>query len=175
MRPGPIVWALMAVLVAPFGAAHEGHEHAGAAVSAPAAPVAARLAWSAPPLELLAVREPRGGLRLYADDYASNAPLGGLRIELSSGTHTWSAVEVEAGTYALAPGLLPNTPVPLRVRVAGEGWDVRFDAVLPAAAKAEETPESSARAPVLAVAGAALLAGALVTAWGWRRHRRGAR
>lgn len=169
--------ALVALLLAlpALGGAHEGHEHDAAdGGAAPASPSVERprLALESARVELVAVRED-GGLRIYVDDYASNAPLAGLVLAVSSSAQSWKAQEIEPGTYALAAGLLPAGALPLRFALRGEGWEETLDGRLPAAPAVEARAGPRVR-PAWAVA--AVVAAILLVPAGLllRRRRRAA-
>ncbi|MGH8446528.1 MAG: hypothetical protein ACREVL_14745 [Solimonas sp.] len=171
----PALWLaplLVLVLASAPGYAHEGHEHAAEAPATDddeAADVKApRLALSSPHVELVAVRDGRG-LLVYVDDYASNAPLVGLQIELRRGTQAWQLQALDAGTYGLAPGLLPDEGFDARLTVRAPAWQETLSGHLPAAAGAAGVHGNASRR-WLAVAGAAIVFVALLIVF--LRHRR---
>lgn len=125
--------------------AHEGHDHDEdeAVVAAPAAVNGARLALSTPRVELVAVRAADGALTLYADDYASNAPLAGVALHVAIGSRSLQAADVAPGNWLIPAALLAGDEQPLtRFELRGSGWTETLEGPLPAkpvAAAAAET------------------------------------
>jgi len=122
--------------------------------------------------ELLIIAEGEQ-LRLYLDDFASNAPVSGARIEVERGSG-WQAQAREhaLGEYLLkAPWLRQPGPHPLSFTIeAGERADLlAITLSLPAAA----TPTASAVAPAPAAGVVAAALGlALAAGWAWRRQQK---
>jgi len=125
--------------------AHEGHEH-GDEVPAPAAsPASPRLALESSKVELVAVREP-SALVIYVDDYATNAPLDGLVVQLRIGTKLIATQAAGSGTYTVPDDVIDaegETALPVSFLLHGSGIDERLDGLLPAASN---TPDAKANA-----------------------------
>lgn len=169
----------LALLLGPSAAlAHEGHDHGPPEPALPAQ-AAPRATAESEDFELVAVLE-GGGLTLYLDRHASNAPVSGARVEVESGALKAAAPERAAGVYALAGEALARPGShPLTVTVqAGEALDLlAATLVVPAARPAGQPTAAKDASRWLAwrTGGAALLvllglAGAGV-AWRGRRRR----
>lgn len=112
--------------------AHEGHEHEEAE---PEAAVAhgARLALSTQRVELVAVRAADGALNLYADDYASNAPLAGVALHVVIGNRSLQAADMAPGSWQIPAALLADDDQPLsHFELRGNGWTETLEGRLPA-------------------------------------------
>lgn len=121
--------------------------------------------------ELLIVAEGEQ-LRLYLDDFASNAPISGARIEVERGT-SWKAQAREhaPGEYLLkAPWLNQPGAHPLSFTLeAGQQADLLAATLtLPATAAPAATHSN---APAIGVATAAVGL-ALAALWAWRRQQK---
>jgi DNA-binding transcriptional LysR family regulator len=179
-KPNPLRRTLQASLcTALFCAitaqAHEGHhdeepEAAPVATTAPPAHAAA----DTPQLELVAER--RGpDVLLYLDDYATNAPLDGLQVNVHSGAQLLQAAAAGEGTYRIPGDLIDaSKEQTLAVEVHGPGIEAQLQAVLPpAVAEAAAAPApTSVRDRILAYAVGAVLFVMLI--WALLRRRRGA-
>lgn len=120
--------------------------------------------------ELLIVAEGEQ-LRLYLDDFASNAPISGVRIEVERGT-TWKAQAHEhaPGEYLLkAPWLNQPGAHPLSFTLeAGQQADLLAATLtLPAAAPVVANRDAPAAGVAVAAVGLALAA-----LWAWRRQQK---
>jgi hypothetical protein len=123
------------LLLSCAAAAHEGH-HDHDADEAPA-PVAAApspaLAADTPQLELVVKRQ-QNDLLLYLDDYASDAPLDGLQVEVHSGSRVLQAAAAGEGLYRLPADLLDGAAgATLQIVVHGHGLDASVPGELPPA------------------------------------------
>lgn len=154
--------------------AHEGHDHGDAPVAQQQA-LAPRLTHASAKLEVVALLQGRD-LLVYADDYASNAPASGLRVDVRSAGRLVQALEIEPGLYRA--NLQIDTQareVQLDLSLSGEGVSERFGGTLPIDASAAE---ASAPGASDGAAGAGLIAGAgiagllLVIAGVWRLRKR---
>lgn len=121
--------------------------------------------------ELLIVAEGEQ-LRLYLDDFASNAPISGARIEVERGT-TWKAQAREhaPGEYLLkAPWLNQPGAHPLSFTLeAGQQADLLAATLTLPATAAPAASHSNAPAIGVAAAAAGL---ALAALWAWRRQHK---
>jgi len=144
--------------------AHAGHdrgaEHDDRAAVAPAPAAAA----TTPQVELVATHE-HGDLVIYVDDYASNAPIDGLQVQLRSGNQLLQASASGDGIYRLPAELVEaqdgNTPVTFLLH--GRNLDLQVQTVLPDAPSAGEGSGSAARnrKPLIAAVIGALLVAVL--------------
>lgn len=139
MKAGLRELALLASALPRTLAAHEGHVHDEAAPQAIEAEVKAeamadgpRLALNSARIELVAVREADGGLSVYADERASNAPLAKAQLRLVVGSRSLQASETAAGSWQLDAAVLGDATQPVRYELQGEGWVASFEAPLPA-------------------------------------------
>ena len=182
--------ALAVTLAAASARAHEGHEHgaeaqqeapvAGLAAQPVAAPEAGapRLAISQPPVELVAVQG-SDGLLIYADDYASNAPLAGLRVQVQLGSRLLDASELAPGSYRIARDLIGDTGGTVKISLHGAGHDAELVGELPAApiafAKASTSPSPASTLPRFdhwtMLFGLALAVLSLAGGWSVKRRR----
>ncbi|WP_295683905.1 hypothetical protein [uncultured Nevskia sp.] len=115
--------------------AHEGHDHDEdeAVVAAPAAVNGARLSLATPRVELVAVRAADGALNIYADDYASNAPLAGVALHVGIGSRSLQAADVAPGSWLIPAALLTDDDQPLtHFELRGNGWTETLEGPLPA-------------------------------------------
>ena len=121
--------------------------------------------------ELLIVAEGEQ-LRLYLDDFASNAPISGARIEVERGT-SWKAQAREhaPGEYLLkAPWLNQPGAHPLSFTLeAGQQADLLAATLTLPATAAPAASHSNAPAIGVAAAAAGL---ALAALWAWRRQHK---
>jgi hypothetical protein len=167
--------------------AHEGHDHGAdhdddapvvaapapastAGTTGPGAPTGPR---APPQVELVVTRE-RGDLVIYIDDYASNAPVDGLQVQLRSGNQLLQAAASGDGIYRLPADLVEaQGQTPVTFLLHGRNLDLQLQTVLPDVAPAGAGAEPAARnwKPLIA----ALIAAVLVAVLGWlslRRRRR---
>ncbi|HKY89521.1 MAG TPA: cytochrome c peroxidase [Nevskiaceae bacterium] len=94
-----------------------------------------RLALSDDRVELLVARE-GDVLRIYADDFATNAPLADLAVSVASGTLRLQAA-VADGLYTVpADRLDPLQANALRITVRGDDWSRELSGILPPASAA---------------------------------------
>ncbi len=121
------------VLFASAGA-HEGHEHEEAPdpkVEATEAGPSLELRSSR--IEMLVVRETTT-LTIYIDDYASNAPLAGLRVQARIGARVLAAAAGAPGIYRIPADLLGAAgALPVSFTVHGDALDEELAGDLPAA------------------------------------------
>ena len=126
--------------------------------------------------ELLIVAEGEQ-LRLYLDDFASNAPISGARIEVERGT-TWKAQAREhaPGEYLLkAPWLNQPGAHPLSFTLeAGQQADL-LAATLTLPATAAPATSAASLTPSMAGGAVAVIALTLAAAWAWRRRHNATR
>lgn len=155
--------------------AHEGHDHGDAPVAQQQA-LAPRLTHTSARLEVVALLQGRD-LLVYADDYASNAPASGLRVDVRSAGRLVQALEIEPGLYRANVQIDTQArEVPLDLSLSGEGVSERFGGTLPIDATAADTSATGSSSD--GGAGAALIAGAgiaallLVIAGVWRLRKR---
>ena len=142
----PLRRAVTAALfcIAPLAAAHEADEQPAAAAPIPTA--VPHLEIEQPPLEFVARREDHD-LVLYIDDYASNAPLKGLSVEVRAGNAVLQAAESADGTYRIPADLVGDTAQNLAIGIHGAGIDVELAGTLPAAMPADTTNSTTYSAP----------------------------
>jgi hypothetical protein len=162
-----------ALLLAGAAAAHEGHDHGAAPAPEVAAPdaTAPRLALHSARVELVAVRDARD-LLVYIDDYETNAPLAGLRVQLRAGSRLLSAQPVEAGTYRIvADALDAAVPQPAVFLLHSDAWSEQLEGVLPPAQPVAPAGPADSSELALAVAGFVALA-LLAAGFRLRRLRR---
>ena len=155
--------------------AHEGHDHGDAPVAQQQA-LATRLTHVSARLEVVALLQ-GADLLVYADDYASNAPVSGLRVDVRSAGRLVQALEIEPGLYRA--NLQIDTQareVPLDLSLSGEGVSERFGGELPIDATAADTSatgsSSDSGAGAVLIAGAGIAALLLVIAGVWRLRKR---
>lgn len=126
--------------------------------------------------ELLIVAEGEQ-LRLYLDDFASNAPISGARIEVERGT-SWKAQAREhaPGEYLLkAPWLNQPGAHPLSFTLeAGQQADL-LAATLTLPATAAPAASAASLTPSMAGGAVAVIALTLAAAWAWRRRHKATR
>jgi len=97
-----LAWAL----AAPVGAwAHGDEDHGAAPVAAVAVSAAPRLAAQTDQFELVGVLEGKV-LRIYLDQFGSNAPVAKAQIEVESGTWRALATEVAPAVYTVPAEIL---------------------------------------------------------------------
>lgn len=146
--------------------AHEGHDHGAEHAADESAALAPRLALSSARVELVVVREAADRLRIYVDDYDTNAPLAALRVQVRAGTHLLPAQELEPGTYGVVIESLSSASAQaISVLLQGTDWQETLDGVLPAAAVVELEPPTTRVWLGLIVAVLVLLLVAGVAAW----------
>ncbi len=127
--------ATLCLMTSLMSRAHEGHEHEEAEPEAavPAVVRGARLALSTPRVELVAVRTADGALTIYADDYASNAPLAGVALHIAIGNRSLQAADVAPGSWQIPAALLADDDQPLsHFELRGNGWTETLEGRLPA-------------------------------------------
>ncbi|MGQ0621318.1 MAG: hypothetical protein ACT4QA_15565 [Panacagrimonas sp.] len=181
-----------ALFCASIVCAHEGEDHRERGTTSPVAVEQAattgaaaerhgsRLALSSSRLELVAVRDGEQ-LVIYIDDYATNAPLDGLSVEVVAGSLKVPAVAAGEGRYLVPAKLFdPSAPRPLSFLIRGSAADgssaavdERLDGVLPPGEISPTNLAVNVNAgvwiPVLAIS---LIAGPLLALALWRRRRR---
>ncbi|HEY0914302.1 MAG TPA: hypothetical protein VGE22_05475 [Solimonas sp.] len=161
-----LMLVLMMALALP-AQAHEGHEH-GRPAEAVAKVLEPRVALHSERVEVVVVRDAEA-LLIYADDYASNAPLEHLAVAVAAADRRVEAQALGEGVYRLPLDLLPAGDA-LQLQLRGQDWQESFALSLPPPA-ADETPAGHSFAwPWLAAALAVLLA--LVGVGFVRRRRR---
>lgn len=96
---------------------------------------------AAPPrVEIVAVRE-GSDLLLYVDDYASNAPVAGLQVDLQAGGRSLRAAATADGRYRLPADLVDEAATSsTRVTLSGKGIELSMPI---------EIPPATASAPVV--------------------------
>lgn len=162
-------WPLALLIAAGLAQAH-GDEVHDAAPPALNQPVAARAEAHSELFELVAVADGRQ-LRLYLDEFASNAPVAQAHIEVETGQWKGQASADGAGRYQLtAPWLSQPGRYPLLLTIqAGERADL-LETTLHLAAPAQPLPATDAFVPWLSLSAAGLaLAG--IAGLIWRRRR----
>lgn len=135
MRLLPTLFAALLIALPPALQAHDGYDHEAQAAASPIPAVVdgARLSLATPRVELVAVREADGGLSVYADDYASNVPLAGARLQLVVAGRSLQAAELAPGSWQLPAALLGDEAQPqARFELRGDGWTEILSAALPA-------------------------------------------
>lgn len=154
--------------------AHEGHVHAEVdetpVVVASVEAGSPRLALHSARLELVAARE-GDSLLIYVDDYQSNAPLGGLQVQVQGEGRSAQTEEAAPGLYRLPAGVLDADAQALRIVVRGADWEESFAGSLPAAVDADATTRSPPRITIV-IAVAALLAALAIVVLLLERRRR---
>jgi len=123
--------AALLLLASAFPAqAHEGHEHGDAAEAAAA--LEPRVEFHSARIEGVVARGAEA-LLVYADDYASNAPLENLSVAVAVADRRIEAHPLGEGIYRLPLDLLPEEES-LQLQLRGEGWQESFALQLPPAA-----------------------------------------
>lgn len=152
--------------------AHEGHDH-GAEPAVQQQALAPRLTHASARLEVVALLQGHD-LLVYADDYASNAPASGLRVDVRSAGRLVRALETEPGLYRAALQIESQArDVQLDLSLSGEGIAERFAGSLPIAVS-EDAAQSSASPNIALIAGgtiAALLLAIAGAGWLLRKRR----
>lgn len=146
-----VAWLLMLGAALPL-AAHEGHEHKDpdAVPAAPTPTSGNRLALSTARVELLAVREADGSLSVYADDYASNAPLNGVSLRLTIAGRSLQAAELAPGSWQVPAAVLGDEAQPQAgFELRSAGWTEVLSAALPARPAVADTGSKSGGGLVL--------------------------
>lgn len=154
--------------------AHEGQDHgpegAGSGASPPAHPTAVppltddspRLSLADTHVELVVARD-GDVLRIWADDYATNAPLDDLAVSVASGSLLLRALAGD-GTYTVpADRLDPSRANPLRILVRGHGWTSELSGDLPPVPRAHVARGGRPWGGATLFAGMALVAFAVLT------------
>lgn len=142
-----------------------------------------RLALSNGRIELVAARIGEQ-LVFYVDDFATNTPLDGLRVELTAGSLQLLATPAGVGRYVVPTGLFdPSVPRPLNLRIRGPSGlhpPTQLDEHLQAELPAGIGMPAAAVAPVLTaerlwpwVLGLPVAFGLLLPLQLWRWQRRG--
>lgn len=96
----------LALLASPLSA-HEGHDHGPPPPEPTAQVLAPRVTAESADFELVAVLQD-GLLRVYLDDFATNAPIEGAEVEVEGGAFRAEARHVDDGVYELDPGPLAD-------------------------------------------------------------------
>ncbi len=120
--------------------------------------------------EVVAARE-HGDIVVYVDDYASNAPVDGLRLQLRIGTQLLQAGASGNGIYRVPGDLVPaHVDGEITVLLQGPAGDLQIRTELP------DESAVAAAAPVSPLGGIriaiALVLIAVVLLLGWRVSRR---
>ncbi|MDB5986200.1 MAG: hypothetical protein JWR16_1253 [Nevskia sp.] len=160
--------------------AHEGHDHgadhdddAPTAAAPPAAGTTTTTGPGAPPQVELVVTRERSDWLIYIDDYASNAPIDGLQVQLRNGNQLLQAAAAGDGIYRLPADLLDahgETPVTFLLR--GKNLDLQLQSVLPDVAPTSAGAEHAIRNwNALSVASIAAVLVAVLAGLSWRRRR----
>ena len=124
MKPLLSLFAGLLIALPPVLQAHDGHDHEAPelALPVPAVVSGARLSLATPRVELVAVREADGGLSVYADDYASNTPLTGARLQLVVAGRSLQAAELAPGSWQVPAAVLGDEAQPsARFELRGDG------------------------------------------------------
>lgn len=159
------ILVLLTLLLALSAQAHEGHEHGEAGESAATA-LQPRVELHSDRTEVVVVRGAEA-LLVYADDYASNAPLENLAVAVTAGDRRIEAQALGEGVYRLPLDLLPVTEA-LQLQLRDQDRQESFALKLPPAPQSEEAgplhwwPWAAGGLGLLALAGLGL--------W-WRRRR----
>lgn len=165
----------LALLISPPLHAHEGHDH-GDEPAARQQALAPRLTHASARLEVVALLQGHD-LLVYADDYASNAPVTGLRVDVRSAGRLVQALEVEPGLYRADLQIESQAKeVQLDLSLSGEGIAEHFAGQLPIDSPSDASADVLAKkSPNTAfIAGGGLAALLLVIAGAWALRRRGA-
>ncbi len=88
-----------------------------------------RLALHDARVELVAAREGSEWV-ITVDDYASNAPLSGLTVQLQQGTRQVQAAEAADTTYRVSVDVIESA-LPLRINLRGRDWTAQLEGQLP--------------------------------------------
>lgn len=156
--------------------AHGGEDHSHEA-DAPSVvettPAAPKFETRSEQIELLGIFD-QGVLTLYVDDFATNAPLAGLAIEISADTNSVKAVEKAPGQYeASLPWVQEPGHYPLTFLIEGETvadlLQATLDTMVAGNAKKSASPTVNASYWMAAAGGAVFLLVVLLVA----RSRRG--
>lgn len=102
-------------MVAPLAFGHGGEDH-GAPVPTASQVVSPRATAVSDAFEMVAVLEGRK-LVIYLDQFASNAPVPGARVEVEGGALKGVAKELAPGVYALDAASLPAAKYPLVISI----------------------------------------------------------
>ncbi len=171
---------MLGCMLATAAQAHEGHDHA-ANHDEDATPIAAPApigTASTPQVEMVVAHE-RKDIVIYIDDYASNAPIDGLQVQIRNGSQLLQASAAGDGIYRVPADLLEKSDqsdkpgeAAANVHIHGKNLDLNLQSVIPPAPQISDMhPTASQRAIPLLV----LLAGALLVAvisWLNLRRRR---
>ena len=149
--------------------AHEGHEHGEPSSAVTATALEPRVALHSERVEVVAVRGAEA-LLVYADDYASNAPLEHLAVAIAAADRRVEAQALGEGVYRLPLDLLPAGDS-LQLQLHGPEWQESFALSLPPPAADAISAEHPNRWPWLAVALAMLLFLVTLGLLRWRRRR----
>ena len=181
-RASKHIWPALLLALLPLAVlAHGDEDHSADAkskvlASAPTPPTTDGQRWeiNSPEVELLGILR-EGKLTLYADHYATNAPLVDAKIELESSGHTVQAEAAADGSYRVAADWLKQPgkhEVVVSVR-AGELQDLLISSLeVPAATSA--IPRRTWLTYAQWLAGGATLVILLVLVVRWRRRARAA-
>ena len=142
LRPGAVLAIALAMAPMSVALAHEGHDHADEdPVAAPPTDTGPRATRQTEDFELVA-RMDGGTLTLHLDDFATNEPVRGAKVEIDSGAFKAVAGMQAPGVYTTsAPALAKPGRHAMTVSVeAGDKADL-LDVTLetPAAGMGEET------------------------------------
>lgn len=129
----PTAWSRVAQVLASLlpgeAEAHGKVENTSSGETSSFAPL--RFAVSAPPVELVGVRD-AAGLLVHVDDFVTNTPRSDLQVSLLQGTRAMRAAPQGAGRYRIALDGTPASTADAALVVRGPGVDVRLDFELPA-------------------------------------------
>jgi len=152
--------------------AHEGHDHGDGPV-VQQQQLAPRLTHASARLEVVALLHGHD-LLIYADDYASNAPVPGLRVDVRTSGRLIQALETEPGLCRASLQIEPQeAEVQLEVSLSGEGIAEHFGGRLAVDERAGEAAKTTSGNTLIAatVAGMAALSLLIIGALVLRRRR----
>ncbi|MDZ4078840.1 MULTISPECIES: hypothetical protein [Hydrocarboniphaga] len=135
--------------------------------------LAPRLTHASARLEVVALLHGHD-LLIYADDYASNAPVPGLRVDVRTSGRLIQALETEPGLYRASLQIEPQeAEVQLEVSLSGEGIAEHFGGRLAVDERAGEAAKTTSGNTLIAatVAGMAALSLLIIGALVLRRRR----
>lgn len=168
-----LLWLSLSLFLGQVSA-HEGHEHKEEAPATEQVQSkeesAARLALHSARVELVAARE-GDDLLIYIDDFETNAPLEGLKLQLRAADRVLQARSIAPGLYQIPLDVIPPAGGQVEFTLQGEGWQEQLSGVLPAALEAQAPTAQRLHWSVIAaaLASAAVLIGLLL--WFLRRRR----
>lgn len=167
-----VALALLAGAVAMPALAGPGHDHGdGAAPTTVAAPALPRFETSSDRFEIVG-RVDGDDLRLWIDDWATNAPATAARVELTIGARKVAATANPDGTYgaSLPEHDVPGT-YPVTIRITGAGAPAMLGASLVISAEQAEAHADEMPLGLILGGGALLLVAAGGGLWLVRRRR----